>query len=147
MVTSVHPGKSTDRKLESYVRKIETTVSDPDARAAIYKDASERARVLAPKVTGPDGGRLTPPPAEGLHPKIVQAVDRVKGRASAAASHAEPETPAGMKPPGSGVSSADSDGGAPERPSAAEHLDSAGPATPAPARAVADAEDRPAAAR
>ena len=146
MLTSVHPGKSTDRKLESYVRKIETTVSDPDARAAIYKDASERARQLAPKVSGPDGTRVTHPPPEGLHPKIVQAVDRVKGRAPAAASPAEPETPAGMQPPGSGVT-ADSDAGAPGRPSADEHLGSAGPSTPAPARAGVDAEEHQPAAR
>ena len=74
----MYSGKTCDKLVDQSVRAIETSVPDPEARAAIYRDASERARALAPKVPGFDGARAPSKPSEGIHPKIAKAVQRAK---------------------------------------------------------------------
>lgn len=119
----MYSGKTCDKLVDQSVREIETSVPDPEARAAIYRDASERARALAPKVSGLDGARAQVVPSEAIHPKITKAVQRAQTQDRPSVPTIEVKgAPIKLLAPGQGVGSKASEGSAPERPSAVERL-------------------------
>ena len=123
VLSSMYSGKTCDKLVDQSVRAIESSVPDPQARAAIYRDASERARALAPKVPGLDGARAQVAPSETIHPKITKAVQRAQTQDRPSVPTIEVKgAPIKLLPPGQGVGSKSSEGSAPERPSAVERL-------------------------